>query len=400
MTSSFFSSFILGKFVHHKEAKDFTKIFKRYFNAFILNTGLISIIFISASYFAPSRILIAGTLFLSFICELFFIYLNYAVNINREIKIKIRFSFSTFFYFFSLLISLLFYAYNYFRPEFLSKDILLLIILFPVWFFSSFFVHQYSPINKNNFWDYFYLLFKSGIIFISLVAFSTFMLKYDFDFSLMPFIVSIVYSIGSITLFTILFLIQTPETTDEVKTKLLRATLEIESEIVDRIEKKSEKYFIPNGNPFNPYLEEQLGSIYLRHYQPVFKFIEDSLDLTSFDIRRAVMIRSADTYNVEVLPNYSYEFYLNLHELNDLRRINNYLIEINRRLVDGGVFVGRIEPLNLRFKRYNNKYPYYLARFFYFFDFIWKRVFPKMPFIRKIYFAVSKGKNRTISLAE
>jgi lipopolysaccharide/colanic/teichoic acid biosynthesis glycosyltransferase len=83
-----------------------------------------------------------------------------------------------------------------------------------------------------------------------------------------------------------------------------------------------------------------------------------------------------------------------------MRRINHYLIEINKRLVGGGVFVGRIEPLNLRFKRYKNKYPHYLALFFYFFDFLWNRVFPKLPFIHKFYFLITNGKNRAISLAE
>ncbi|MBX3008335.1 MAG: sugar transferase [Melioribacteraceae bacterium] len=400
MTTSFFSSFLLGKFSQLKEISDFTQIFKRYFNAFILNTGILSIIFISISSFAPSRILIAGTLFLSFILELIFIYFNYTLKINREVRIKFRFSLSTFTYFLVLLLSLIFYVYYYFRPDLFAKDLLLIIILLPVWFFTSFFVHQYSPLQKVKYWDYFYSLFKSAIIFISLMAFATFMLKYDYNFSLMPFIISIVYSIGSLTLFSVLFIIQTPETTDAVKTKLLRATPEIETEVVEKIESKSEKYSIPNGNPFNPYLQEQLGSIYLRHYLPVFKFIEESIELTSFDIRRAVMIRSADTYNVEVLPNNSYEFYLNLHEINDMRRINHYLIEINKRLVNGGVFVGRIEPLNLRFRRYKNKYPYYLARFFYFFDFLWNRAFAKIPFFQKVYFAFSKGKNRAISLAE
>ncbi|MCK5505415.1 MAG: GxxExxY protein [Thermodesulfovibrionia bacterium] len=36
----------------------------------------------------------------------------------------------------------------------------------------------------------------------------------------------------------------------------------------------------------------------------------------------------------------------------------------------------------------------------YFVDFIWKRVFPKLPFFKKIYFAVSKGRNRALSLTE
>ncbi|MBA4318621.1 MAG: hypothetical protein C0412_09485, partial [Flavobacterium sp.] len=241
----------------------------------------------------------------------------------------------------------------------------------PIWFFSSFFVHQFSDFfKKGKFWTSFYSLLKAGVIFVSLTAFATFMLKYDFNFSLMVFIISIVYMIGSVFLFAIIYLTRAPETTDEIKTKILRATPEIETEIVEKIEEKSEKYSLPNGNPYSPYLAEQLGSIYLKKYVEVFSFIDESLDLTSFDIRRAVMIRSADTYNVDVLSLNSFELYLNLHEMNDIRRLNRYFIEINSKLIDGGVFIGRIEPVNLRFERYAKNYPYYVARFFYIFDFI------------------------------
>lgn len=395
------SSFSLGKFSEEERNSNFLNVFKKYFNSFILSTGLLSIIFISTHYLAPSRLLIAGTLFISFLGEIVFIYLNYRLKFERELRIQIKFSVITFFYLSCVLAVLTIYVYSYFRPLLFANDKLLIGLMVPIWFFSSFFVHQFSDfLKKGKFWVSSYSLLKAGVIFILLSAFATFMLKYDFNFSLMVFIISIVYTIGSLLLFTFTYLFRVPESTDEIKTKILMATPEIESEIVEKIEERSEKYILRNGNIFSPYLAEQLGSIYLKKYTNVFRFINESLDLFSFDIRRAVMIRSADTYNIDVLSDKSFEFYLNLHEMNDIRRLNRYFIEINKKLINGGVFIGKLEPVNLRYERYSNNYPYYVAKLFYSFDFVWKRVFPKLPFFQKIYFAVTQGKSRAISLAE
>lgn len=398
---TFFSSLILGKLRDTEEKSNFLNVFKKYFNSFILSTGLLSILFISTHYLAPSRLLIAGTLFLSFLGEVIFIYLNYRLKFERELRLHIKFTVFTFLYLSGVLATLTIYVYIYLRPSLFANDKVLIGLMVPIWFFSSFFVHQFSDFFKRGkFWKSFYSLLRGGIIFVLLTAFATFMLQYDFNFSLMVFIISIVYTIGSLFLFGIIYLTRAPEATDEVRTKFLRATPEIETEVVEKIEERSEKYGLPNGNPYSSYLAEQLGTIYLKKYANVFRFIDESLDLTTFDIRRAVMIRSADTYNVDVLPLNSFELYLNLHEMNDIRRLNRYFIEINSKLIYGGVFIGRIEPVNLRFERYAKSYPYYVARLFYFFDFIWKRIFPKLPFLQKVYFAVTQGKSRAISLAE
>jgi lipopolysaccharide/colanic/teichoic acid biosynthesis glycosyltransferase len=100
------------------------------------------------------------------------------------------------------------------------------------------------------------------------------------------------------------------------------------------------------------------------------------------------------------MPDNKLEFYMNLRELNDIQRINKYLKQVNKKLISGGIFVGAVEPLCLRRERFFNKYPFYIAYFFYFLDFIWKRFFPKMPYLKRIYFGMTKGINRAVSLPE
>ena len=126
----------------------------------------------------------------------------------------------------------------------------------------------------------------------------------------------------------------------------------------------------------------------------------DTIELNSVDMMTSEIIYSANQYNVDVLPDDSMDFFLNLRPVNDIRRINSYFIAVNKKLKWNGVYAGRFETFTKRRKRIFKKYPYYLASIVYVFDFIWKRIFPKLPFFQKIYFAISKGKNRVFSKAE
>jgi lipopolysaccharide/colanic/teichoic acid biosynthesis glycosyltransferase len=132
----------------------------------------------------------------------------------------------------------------------------------------------------------------------------------------------------------------------------------------------------------------------------VFDFLDRTIDLSSFSANKTVVLKSADPYNLLVLPEKSAQLFVNLHELNDIRRLNKYFSDLNERLVDGGIFTGTFEPLRYRFKRFLHRYPFLIAHFMYLIDFIWHRMIPKLPFIRKIFFAFTKGNNRAISLAE
>jgi len=147
-------------------------------------------------------------------------------------------------------------------------------------------------------------------------------------------------------------------------------------------------------------VERKLRDVYLKSNPEIFERLSDKLDLNCIDITQMVVQRSRDEFNVEVLPEDSLHLFMNLHELNDIRRLNAYLITVNKRLVDGGVFVGRVEPIMNRYKRFIKRYPTLIGRIFYFFDFVWRRVVPKIPVIQKFYFGITQGKNRALSFAE
>jgi len=91
---------------------------------------------------------------------------------------------------------------------------------------------------------------------------------------------------------------------------------------------------------------------------------------------------------------------VNLQRVNDIRRINKYLEEANRQLYTGGYNVICMEAKNSRKKRILNKFHPWIAWPYYTLDFILKRAFPKWKYTRKLYFMITGGRNRVISITE
>lgn len=86
--------------------------------------------------------------------------------------------------------------------------------------------------------------------------------------------------------------------------------------------------------------------------------------------------------------------------MNDVIRINKYLIERNEEMEVGDQLNIRFESMEARQKRLFQKYPVILRYPLYVFDFILHRVFPKLDSTKALYFELTKGKGRVISLAE
>ncbi len=124
------------------------------------------------------------------------------------------------------------------------------------------------------------------------------------------------------------------------------------------------------------------------------------LDLKSFDTRKALIIKSDEPNDITSHQLIRINCLLICMYLMIKVQLNDYILNVRNTLVDGGVFVGALFPHHYRYRRYLKKYSFWTANSFYFFDFVWKRVFPKIPITREIYFTFSKEKDRAISLAE
>jgi len=91
---------------------------------------------------------------------------------------------------------------------------------------------------------------------------------------------------------------------------------------------------------------------------------------------------------------------VNAQRINDIRRVNKFFEQVNRSFKNGQYLVITMETKDARKQRLLNKYPKGINWPYYCGDFVLKRVFPKWKITRKFYFAVTKGRNRVMSISE
>ena len=241
---------------------------------------------------------------------------------------------------------------------------------------------------------------KFYLLIFSLISLAVFILQIR-DIYWIHFIeAAVTYSVFSFVLFVFLFINKIKSKTDEVTANFLKAYELRGPANAPFIRDQGLRYKFPSLEIYESSFKQKLQFDYLKNYQEVFEFLNRKFSLKSFDSRKTFIIKSSDPYNIQVLEDNSCQMIINLHELNDMRKINEYLRIVNNKLLKGGVFVSALVPNRNRHARFFSKYQPLLADVLYFFDFIWKRVMPKLPLLRKFYFLFEKGKDRAISLAE
>jgi len=135
-------------------------------------------------------------------------------------------------------------------------------------------------------------------------------------------------------------------------------------------------------------------------YPELFKFIRNNISLDDFDASEIALINSPDRTQIENFSKNSFSLLINLHKVNDFRWINQYFLGVYDCILNGGYFIGRAITISTHKKNFFRKYPKYFSNILYFLHFVFYRIFPKLPALKKIYFETTKGKNRVISMAE
>jgi lipopolysaccharide/colanic/teichoic acid biosynthesis glycosyltransferase len=115
---------------------------------------------------------------------------------------------------------------------------------------------------------------------------------------------------------------------------------------------------------------------------------------------RAAVLSTTTAFNITGLLHDKYDYIINLHRLNDIKNLNHFLDEVNNKLEMKGYFFCCVETKDQRKRRLLTKYPPVLNWIYYTFDFIIKRVLPKIKFTRKLYFFLTRGENAVITRAE
>ncbi len=131
--------------------------------------------------------------------------------------------------------------------------------------------------------------------------------------------------------------------------------------------------------------------------EEVVEFITKHADIQS---ENTYVLKTIDSFNIEAIENANCNAIINLQKINDIRGINAFLKETNLKLPEDGIFIGCVETNLQRQMRILRKFPFMIARIYFLFDFVFKRVFPKLILTRKLYFFVTAGRNRVLPKAE
>lgn len=86
--------------------------------------------------------------------------------------------------------------------------------------------------------------------------------------------------------------------------------------------------------------------------------------------------------------------------LNDMRYINKFLEAMNRQLAPEGYLVGCLETSGQRRKRQMEQVISPLNKLYVGIDYVVGRVLPKLPYVKRLYFGLTKGRNRALSEME
>tara|TARA_X000000368_G_scaffold417439_1_gene413851 strand:+ start:21175 stop:22317 length:1143 start_codon:yes stop_codon:yes gene_type:complete len=158
-----------------------------------------------------------------------------------------------------------------------------------------------------------------------------------------------------------------------------------------RVLEKNKKKQLNNSFVYNS-VKREIGA---NHKLSNFINLYFNLSLTS-----NFLTSTSDKINLDKLAFGKFSSILNLKKVNDIRFINKFFETVNTILPSSGLFIGRVVTYPNKRSAILKKYPPILNKIIYFFDYIFLRVFPKLPILKNLYFYLTKGKGRVMSRAE
>lgn len=174
-----------------------------------------------------------------------------------------------------------------------------------------------------------------------------------------------------------------------------------EYELVGRMNGNGNSNGKENGNPENIKASVNPGIIEAIESESGPEMAEAIITMTGPKLTDKTAVLSTTTrFNISNLPEKNYKYIINLRKINDIKDPDHFIEAVNWKLDMGGYFFCCVETKDQRKKRLLNKYPPIINYIIYFFDFLIKRILPKLKFTRNFYLFLTGGNKAVISRAE
>ncbi len=373
--------------------------------SFFLMLGILSFIIFRFDLTGVSRFVILSSLIISFSAETYFLIRKNKINAKFK---NLIYNFSSRAFTFEVLLFgfvNLFIIYKIKGSLLFNSDSLLLFAsLYLSWYIGSFLGYQFHPaFRRKDYWAFKWQYIKSYLIILALSSFIGFMLRLDEN--------EVAFLVYGVIIYSSLSFVGTSLAYYILKHRLLTlsvANFPVKGVFGDILLNEDSFDNTDNRNNFRSTRkmanseepESKFKNFSLQRYPEVYEFLDKSIDLRSFDYDSSLIIKSNNVSNIDYLPDGNIKFILNLETINRIQNTNEFLAEVNKKLIAGGVYAGHFDTSYLRHQNFLKKYPYYFAQLFYFIDFILNRVFSKLSFSKRIYFWLTSGTLRVFTLAE
>jgi lipopolysaccharide/colanic/teichoic acid biosynthesis glycosyltransferase len=129
----------------------------------------------------------------------------------------------------------------------------------------------------------------------------------------------------------------------------------------------------------------------------VYNFMLQHVDAAH---NQTMVLNTSTRFNVEILPVNAFNTIINLQTINDIKYLNKFFEAVNHKLEAGGLFIDCVVTNEIKKARILHTMPPVLNRIYYFFYFLFRRAMPKLPYLKKIYFFLTNGYDRSLSKAE
>lgn len=120
---------------------------------------------------------------------------------------------------------------------------------------------------------------------------------------------------------------------------------------------------------------------------------------STIESKNTFVVSTTNTFNI-LNTHTEFNALINLSRTNDIRFINKFYEAVNSRLNNGDIFIGCFETISSRMQRLPiGKIPV-IGSVYFSIEFIFNRLSPKIIGLKKIYFLLTRGRNRLLSKAE
>jgi hypothetical protein len=267
-----------------------------------------------------------------------------------------------------------------------------------MWIMVSIITHKYKAFTHYNFLNGVCRIFRSNIIILAIVS-TSIIIFHQFTYSKqIVFGTMLLAQILEIFLMVIATLSK-KILKEDIAEKLSYHSVDVTSH-KKNVKRAEINYELPEDTKFAESVKLELYSKYLKNNDQVCFFVDEVLATEKIPSKESLILNTHTLFNIENIDKHSQWLFINLHKVNDFRRLNKYFIKVNHNLKEGGYFVGYGETINERFRKIYDRFPVGINHLIYGLDFTIRRIFPKIPIIQKIYFSITKGHNRALSKAE